>query len=114
MDSKAKKGLNNHILRGKNPQAAQMVSELRYDNHVIYFRGDISALSGLQKQIQVSLGEQVGLVNVDKGKLSEGELFAFDRIAIRSVQTADTVTSAAKVNGYSGDVQSFDPALRNG
>jgi hypothetical protein len=98
---------------GRKPGlAADLASnELRIEDHTLYVRKQISG-SGIQELITIATAEARGAINLDKGKFTENEVFAFDRVGIKFADA--TGSDPAAVKTYSPDGQQMPAALKNG
>lgn len=85
--------------------------ELRIEDHTLYVRKQITG-SGIQELVNIATAELRGTINLDKGKFTENEVFAFDAVGIKFADATGTDPGAVKT--YSPDGQAMPAALKNG
>lgn len=83
------------------------------ENKTLYVRADFTGKSSTEQLIKESLDYKVGVTNVDKAKLPEGELMVVQSVSLGYDVTADTVTSPADVKYQYHQTDDLPAALRN-
>lgn len=93
-------------------QAAAASGKLRFDERIDYRRIDAGGLSGKQVIVDETVSKKVGECSIHEGYLPKFVNAAYDKVRVAFKRGA-TVAAAADA-AYSSDIQTFDPALRNG